>query len=237
MALKEFFLLCLTILPQFVYPYETITLEKNNTVVLRGEITQDSADKFLMDLISHDNNTSLYIYIHSPGGSVIAGQRIVQYMQTQNITCITDKAYSMAFVILQTCRNRYITPTASVMQHQQSLGFEGNLYAMNNYLQMINQIDKDMNTLQAKRLNISLKEFHEKTSLDWWLYGEDIIKNKVADNIVHVSCSKELIKTNVSVTTRSFFGKIKDVFSACPLIVNPIGTNEQTIKFSFMETD
>lgn len=206
---------------QSVSAYDTILLDKDNTIVLRGEITESSIDNFLMNIISHPNSSKVNVFIHSPGGSVIAGQRVIQYMMSNNVTCITDKAYSMAFAIFQKCHKRYITHSASMMQHQQSLGFEGDLYAINNYMNMINKIEQDMNTMQAKRIGIDIQSFKNKITTEWWLYGDDILQNNVADAIKNIQCTPELASTNVTGYETSMFGTIKKTYSACPLIVKP----------------
>ena len=85
--------------------FETIRLTKNNTVVLRGEITQSSADTFFKHVYTRENPI---VFIHSPGGSVMAGQRIMEYMRVNNVTCITDQAYSMAFVTVISIQSKII---------------------------------------------------------------------------------------------------------------------------------
>ena len=88
---------------------------------------------------------------------------------------------------------------------------------------MINDIEYDLNVVQAKRLNISVGEFKNKITTEWWLYGNDILHHNVADKIVLVTCSLDLINTNVTATYKTFFDEtVTETFSACPLIVNPI---------------
>jgi ATP-dependent protease ClpP protease subunit len=196
-----------------------ITLDDTNSVVIRGTITDDVADEFIKTITL---STPKYVYIQSNGGSVMAGNRMVTQMKNKNLTCIAERAYSMAFVILQACKERYILPTSTVMQHQTSMsGIRGDLYAITNYLEMIHSIDRYLTKLQAERIGITNDEFNALTSVEWWLFGDDIIENNVADEIVDVECTQELVKKETHVTVRGFFGDVEITYSGCPLIKEP----------------
>ena len=54
---------------------------------------------------------------------------------------------------------------------------------------MINQISKRLNKAAAKRIGISLEEFEKRVQQDWWTYGEDIVKENVADELAVVGCT------------------------------------------------
>lgn len=207
-------------LSYFCYMTPALLMTETNNIVLRGAITEKSADDFIYSLLL---NNPEYVYITSNGGSVSAGHRMVAQIQQRNLTCIADRAYSMAFVILQACTHRYITTSSSVMQHQMSLGIRGPLMNMNNYLNMVNQVEEELNQMQADRIGLSLDAFEKMVSTDWWLAGQDIIDKNVADIMVSVSCTPELVQKNVTVTRQSFFGDdIIETYSACPLINKPI---------------
>jgi ATP-dependent protease ClpP protease subunit len=197
-----------------------IILKPENVAILRGQVTGESVDKVIMNMLIENPQ---YLYIDSPGGSVMAGNRLIELLLQRNVTCIADTAYSMAFAILQACSERYITTTATVMQHQPSLGVNGELYPMANYLKMIHSIEEFMIDLQSKRIGIEPEELRRKTDTEWWLFGEDIIKENVADETVSVTCSPELAKlTNVVEKDSFFFGKKTMTYSGCPLIREPI---------------
>lgn len=197
--------------------HEQIMLTKDNHITIHGTINDKLANEFLSNAATVKDPR--FIYIHSPGGSVIAGNRLVRHIQSKNYTCIADQAVSMAFVILQACAKRYSTSTSMVMQHQTSLGYEGDLQAMNAYLKMVNFIEKELTTMQATRIGMSEKEFRDLTVSEWWLYGSDIVEHNVTDKIVDVECSRELYKETVTRTKYTFFGDSYNVtHSACPLI-------------------
>jgi ATP-dependent protease ClpP protease subunit len=201
-----------------------IELTKNNFVSLRESIDSDVSSKFLYRLNSL-NTTPVYIYINSPGGDVMAGLEIINYIksfQSQNkeISCICHNAMSMAFVIFQYCSYRYILHSSTLMQHQMSLKVDGKIYDINSRLKYYNTIENELNTHQAQRMKIQVPDFINRIKDDWWMYSNEIIKNNAADDIVSVSCSFPNYYENI--TSHTLFGELTIVYSACPMINYPI---------------
>jgi len=102
-----------------------IHLRENNFVSINGVINADSASRFISDILKVSGD-KIYIYITSPGGSIIDGNRMIQVMESLTssgklLVCIADKAASMAFVILQYCPHRTIMDHSILMQHQMSV--------------------------------------------------------------------------------------------------------------------
>ena len=130
----------------------------------------------------------------------------------------------MAFHILQSCDKRYITPSSKVMQHQISLSIPNNqLENILNYLEMLKQIRDNLEIISSNRIGISLEDYRNKVSSDWWLYGENIIINNVADEIVYVGCSSELYNETKKINKEYFdlnsFSMIKKktTVDLCPI--------------------
>ena len=96
--------LAIPIKPELIEP-ELIEFKKDNFVSLRETINQDSSSRLLskLNLIETKHNT-IYLYINSPGGDVMAGLEIINYIKSlqrrdKQIICIAHNAMSMAFVI------------------------------------------------------------------------------------------------------------------------------------------
>jgi ATP-dependent protease ClpP protease subunit len=221
-------LLLLLPLTSCTYTNKSIVLDEKNNIAIRGAITDELADEVIKSLITKEPQ---YIYIYSNGGSVMAGNRIIMHLIDRNVTCIAERAYSMAFVILQACKYRYIVPTATVMQHQMSTGLRGNLYSITGYMEMLHSVEHFLTKMQADKIGISEKEFLQKSNLDWWLFGETIISNNVADEIVDVHCTTGLIDKQVSILRNGFFEDVLETYSACPLLLKPIETQTQNSIF------
>ena len=75
---------------------------------------------------------------------------------------------------------------------------------------------------QAKRLNLTIEQFNSKVMNDWWVSGFTAVNDKVVDDIVNVKCSPNLYKKKSNLEKNTFFGKVKLVFSKCPLLHKPL---------------
>ena len=204
---------------------KTITLTNDNFVSLRGPVTSTSISNLINDLISKHSDT-LYIYLNTNGGSVDAGMKLVNLIQSLQdnkiiVNCIADTAISMGFVIFQSCSNRYVTRYATLMQHQMSLSdVEGKIRDLNSYVKYVNSIEDEVNQNQAERIGMTIEEFNEKIRDDWWLTAKQSISEKVADEIVNMKCVFE--NTEQTVTINTFFGKLDMIYMKCPLVTSPI---------------
>jgi ATP-dependent Clp protease protease subunit len=225
---------------------DLIEFKKDNFVSLREVISQDSSSKLLLKLNAIESkHDKLYIYINSPGGNVMAGLEIVNYIKSlqersKKIICIAHNAMSMAFVVFQYCSERYILHSSTLMQHQMSLGLQGKLYDINSRMTYLNSLETKLNQYQSKRLNMSEEKFIQKIQHDWWLYADDIIAHNAADKMVSIFCSFDNYDETVSVST--VFGEVQIKYSACPLINYPLHITFPSMNFSedkkseFMDT-
>ena len=204
----------------------SITLNNTNHISIKGPIDGSLSSKWVNEIYKNKEK-NLYIYISSPGGSVVDGYQIVEAINTVsqngiNVYCIGDVSISMAFVIFQSCPYRYIRKSSILMQHQMSFGTKGEIEKVKSYVNFINNMKKEINLEQSKRLKLKLEDFENKIMNDWWLYGNDIIKNNAADKIITVICSNDLLSHNNSQTYFTFFGPVKITYSNCPLVRGPL---------------
>ena len=210
----------------FSFALKNVILTANNHVVIRGPITSDSIAPKLVEL-NNIQTDDIYVYLQSPGGSVTAGTTFIQQMKHlkdigKKINCIGDIAISMAFVIFQYCDTRYATFSSITMQHQMSIGLEGEFNNIQNKINFYQEMNNKLDLDQSAKVGLKLKDFREKTQHDWWLYGESIVNNKVADEMIHVGCSPDLYKKTVSESFRTFFGTMISFFSRCPIPRGPL---------------
>ena len=211
-----FFLGTLLLLPCY-FTQETeksIVLDTNNTLLLRGEITEKLATEFIYDVNKRSKKKDLYVFLDTNGGSVDAGNKIVFEIQKYGLSCIAHKALSMGFVILQACKERYVTPLATLMQHQISYGVANEKAKIESYVEYIKQIGDHLTKMQAKKIGISKKDFERRTYNDWWLFGEKIIEENCADEIASVSCTTKLTNQTYNVDK----GQYIYTYTKCPLI-------------------
>ena len=197
---------------------KSIMLNSTNVLTVRGTIDDAVANSFVYELNRDIDRGSKYVYLDTNGGSVSAGSRIVDEIQKYNLDCIAHRAYSMGFVILQACNKRYVTAYSSVMQHQISYGVANEKAKVESYVNFIDQIGEKLDKMQAKKIGLEYETFKKKTYNDWWLSGDNIIFENVADQVVNVKCSKKLTNTNYTVNN----GFQEMIYSRCPLVNEPI---------------
>lgn len=219
-----------------------IKLEENNFVALRGKIDEESASEFITNIMKIKSD-QIYIYLITPGGSVVSGNNIIQIMDTltsvgKQIICIADHAYSMGFVIFQACPTRYIMEHTIIMQHQMSLTVEGQIEQARNHFKLVEKLERKSEIRQSNRLNITISDFHERIQHDLWLYGDEIIENNAADEVVGVLCNFDTDQT-ITVKKQVFFGNIDLEFSLCPMVHMPrkitFNVNEDKIEDKLRE--
>jgi len=195
----------------------TIKLNTTNFIMLKGPITPEKTNSFLYEfnLLS---SKDVYLYIDSPGGHIEEGLRIVNEVIQYNLTCIAEKAYSMAFVIFQSCKKRYVLPFGKLMQHQISFGIKNEKAKVENYIQFIQQMEDTILTIQSSKINISNDELKSRTTNEWWIFGYNTIREKCADEIVNVQCTRSLTLQNTSHQIYHYLY----IYSKCPLVSEPI---------------
>ena len=166
-------------------PIETINIDDT--------IDNELITRVIGEMYSIDDYDDIYFYIYSNGGSVHAGNKLIEQMKfmqnnDREIYCIGHKFISMAFVIFQYCTHRLSLETSVAMQHQMSLGLEGSIENINGYFNLAKKMYKDMVKYQAKRLDMKVDKFRDKVKTDWWTFGSDIVKNNISDALVIAGC-------------------------------------------------
>lgn len=199
-----------------------IILDQYNSIIIKGPISSTTTSSFINDL-QEFRDKELNVFITSPGGSVMEGMKIVDHISMLKdndivVNCIADFAASMAFVITQSCDNRYALSSSILMQHQMSLSANGPIENLHNYLELINNINNDLDSMQATKMKMKEEEFKNNILNDWWLTANEAKKYNVVDNIITVKCDKDLYKKTFKQKHETFLGDIEFTFSKCPLL-------------------
>jgi ATP-dependent Clp protease protease subunit len=204
---------------------EVVVLKPGSFVRFTEEVTEVSVSRFIKDFLNQTGD-NITIYIDSPGGSVMDGLRAMEAVKSAKaanpnlrVTCLVGSAASMAFYFLQAvCDDRFVSPTTILMHHQVSGGVQGQIRTMDARISFVKRLVDVLDGQIAARLGLTVKELQEKIVSDWWLVGEDAIKNKAADKIVLVTCSQELLSAPPNEDTKR---------PACPLIYSGTGGGGQ----------
>jgi ATP-dependent Clp protease protease subunit len=208
--------------------YKVLDLNSRNLITIRGPIQGSSSTNWISAFNDRDLDiNTMYIYLSSPGGSVLEGNKLIDQIKTLQLSgvevvCIADFAASMAFVILQSCPQRYALPSSILMQHQMSIGLNGPLENVDNYLTFIHSVDDNLDKMQADRMNMTESDFRMKVMNDWWIAGHMAKEYGAVDDLVMVKCSKELMPKRERINVKTIFGTIEIIFSKCPIAREPI---------------
>jgi ATP-dependent Clp protease, protease subunit len=167
-------------------------------IPLNGLITMATADQ-ITDRIDFYNNADkklpIFIVIdESPGGSVMAGYRILKAMQSSDApvhVVVKSFAASMAAGITTLAKESYAYPNAIILHHQISSTLFGqmNLTEQAEVVKESQRWWSRLATPVAAKMGVSTDEFIKQmyahnSSGDWSEFGEDAHKLKWVDHIV-----------------------------------------------------
>ena len=165
-------------------------------IPLNGLITASTAD-FVCSRIDYFNNKNkewpIFIVIDdSPGGSVMAGNKILKSMQSSTApvyVVVKSFAASMAAAIATLAPRSFAYPNAVILHHQISNGMMGNLTEQREGLKNLEQWWQRLAAPIAAKMGISTDEFvkamyaHTATG-DWQEFADDAVKLKWIDAVV-----------------------------------------------------
>ena len=217
-----------------------VVLSDSNTVVLNMPIMGPSVSKVILAAQEKDlalpAGQPLYLFIDSPGGSIVDGMEMIQALQGlgREIKTITSFSASMAFITVQSLGERIVTPSGVLMSHHAAGGMDGIIPgSMDTRYHFWNQYIDDVLVPVAKRLGMTVKELHEKDQNEWWTSGSHAVQAKTADAVRLVQCDKSLSGSRVE-EFQTFFGPVEVTFAKCPLIKTPLAISFKNIKYQQM---
>jgi len=168
-------------------------LSQERIIFLGQEVTDGLANQivaFLLYLDSEDNNTPIYLYINSPGGSVTAGMAIydtIQHIKSEVVTICVGLAASMgAFLLASGAKGkRSALPHARIMIHQ-PLGGTGRRQATDIEIEAkeIIRIRHQLNEILAVRTGQPISKIEKDTDRDYFLSAEEAKAYGLIDRVV-----------------------------------------------------
>jgi ATP-dependent Clp protease protease subunit len=181
-------------------------------IALNDIITMDTAD-YVVERINYFNNqnTSYPIFIvidSSPGGSVMAGYKILKAMNGSPApvyVVVKSFAASMAANITTQAKKSFAYPNAIILHHQILSISAGNLTEQKESIQDIEEWWKRLATPVAQKMGISIDDFvkemykHRSTG-DWMEFGDNAKKLKWVDQVVDTINEESYVKNPDSVT-------------------------------------
>lgn len=164
-------------------------------IALNGPIWMDTAD-YVVERIDYYNNQNrefpIFIVIDSsPGGSVMAGYKILKAMEGSPApvyVVVKSFAASMAAGITTLSKKSFAYPNAVMLHHQILSGSFGNLTEQKENLKELEEWWKRLAAPVAAKMGVSLDEFikrmyQNRSTGDWREFGDGARKLKWVDEI------------------------------------------------------
>lgn len=215
-----------------------ITLTESNHVYLNQPFSESSVANLMTDILdkhhSLEKGKPIYLVLYSPGGSIMAGRKLITFVNSldREVHTISLFSASMAFHTVQNLGNRYIIDSGTLMTHKARGGFQGEFPGQleARYYWIMSIIDK-MNNTVVKRTKGShtLKSYLDLHENEYWCDGQNCVEQGFVDDIAVVKCDSTLRGT-VDRIVQTFFGSFVAKFSKCPLITAPVAFESQTNK-------
>lgn len=167
-------------------------LLKDRIVFLNDEINDHTANLVIAQLLflaNEDPKKDIYLYINSPGGSVVAGLAIydtIQFIKPQVSTICVGLAASMGAVLLLggAKGKRFSLPHSRIMIHQPWGGTQGQASDIEIQAKEILKSKKLLNELIAKHSGQKLDKVEKETDRDFYMNPEEAKKYGIIDAVI-----------------------------------------------------
>ena len=166
-------------------------LLKDRIVILNGEITDNTANVVVAELLYLDslNSNDISLYINSPGGSITAGMAIydtMNFIKSDVSTICVGMAASMAAFILATGKKgkRFILPNAEVMIHQPLGGAQGQATEIKIAAERILKLKKKLNQTLANVTGQKIEKINADTERDYFMDSAEALDYGIVDMIL-----------------------------------------------------
>lgn len=136
---------------------------------------------------STTSNKPIYLYLNSPGGSVLDGAMVLSAIEASRVpvyTVCSQLCASMAAIIFEYGTKRYMVDRSFVMFHPASGGASGELDKVVSRITSIQHYIGKMEAYIAKRTGLTFEEYKSKAGVEMWIDAEDAVNNGFADGLV-----------------------------------------------------
>ena len=205
-----------------------VLLEKKNTLTMRSVFTEESVGAVQAQALAISGalgaHQDIYLYMDTPGGSIVAGNHLISTLQglPQEVKTVTSFSASMGFITTQSLGECLTTPDGVYMSHRAKIGLSGQIPGeVNTMLAFWQNTMTNIETGISSRMGLSLKDYQDLVREEYWVSGADAVKAKVADKVVLVQCAQDL-SGSTDTKIQTIFGVITVTYSDCPLISAPL---------------
>ena len=167
-------------------------LLKDRIIFLSTEFDDNMASLIVAQLLfleSEDPDKDIYLYINSPGGSVVDGLGVIDTMNfipcDVMTTCI-GMAASMGAVLLSNGAKgkRFVLPHSRVMIHSVWSGFRGHTADMKIEMEQTLRCQEDVYNILSENTGHSFEEIEKLCDRDKWFIGQEAVELGIADTLL-----------------------------------------------------
>jgi ATP-dependent Clp protease, protease subunit len=167
-------------------------LLKDRIVFIGEEVSDALANLVIAQMLfleKEDPDEDIEVYINSPGGSVPAGLAIYDTMQLLkcdvSTTCVGIAA-SMGAVLLAggTAGKRYALSNSSIMIHQASGGYQGNITDARIYLEQANRWYDAILNILSEHTGRDRETVRRDSDRDYWMSAQEAMEYGLVDKVV-----------------------------------------------------
>ncbi len=166
-------------------------LLKNRIILLSGEITDETANSIIAQILYLDslNHEDISLYINSPGGSVTAGMAIydtMHFVESNVSTICLGMAASMAAFLLSSGEKgkRFILPNGEVMIHQPLGGAQGQATEIKIAAEHILRLREKLNQMLSQNTGQNIETIEQDTERDNFMNSKEALEYGLVDKII-----------------------------------------------------
>jgi ATP-dependent Clp protease protease subunit len=167
-------------------------LLRDRIIFVTGQVEDTMASSICMQLLfleAENPKKEISMYINSPGGVVTSGLSIydtMQFIRCPVSTIIMGQAASMGSLLAVggTKDMRYALPNASIMVHQPSGGFQGQVTDIMIHARNVERIKKRLNEIYVRHTGRTIKEVEDALERDNFMTAEEALKFGHIDKII-----------------------------------------------------
>jgi ATP-dependent Clp protease protease subunit len=167
-------------------------LLRERIIFLTGQVEDSMASSICMQLLfleAENPKKEISMYINSPGGVVSSGLSIydtMQFIRCPISTTIMGQAASMGSLLAVggTKGMRFALPNASIMVHQPSGGFQGQVSDILIHARNVENLRKRLNDIYVKHTGRTVKEIEDALERDNFMTAEEAMKFGHIDKIL-----------------------------------------------------
>jgi ATP-dependent Clp protease protease subunit len=167
-------------------------LLKERVVFLVGPVNDSTANLIVAQMLfleSENPDKDIHFYINSPGGSVSAGMAVfdtMQFIKPDVSTLCVGMAASMGAFLLAagTKGKRFALPNSTIMIHQPSGGFQGQVSDIERHAQYVIDLKHRFIKLMAKFTNRTAEQVERDHDRDNFLWADAALEYGIIDKVL-----------------------------------------------------